>query len=247
MTHAAIEEARAILYLVVKDLQVYYMKPPNLSWGLLFPLSLAFAFLLVRPLDVASLAPGLVGMAVLFGSTSMAAIDVTFERRVGTLDRLLLAPITFPGLILAKILASAIFGCATGLIMLLLALFLFGSTLVSPLLLALSLTLASLACSALGVLIAVSLREVFEAQTLCNLLRFPMIFLCGVILPLTALPHPLLPLALALPLTYAVELLRASLAGVTILLPLWLCAGVLTGYLVALHLFATVLLQRRFR
>jgi len=247
MTHAVFEELRAILYLVVKDLQVYYMKPPNLSWGLLFPLSLAFAFLLVRPLDVASLAPGLVGMAVLFGSTSMAAIDVTFERRVGTLDRLLLAPITFPGLIFAKILASATFGCATGLIMLLFALFLFGSPILNPLLLSLSLIMTSLACSALGVLMAVSLREVFEAQTLCNLLRFPMIFLCGVILPLPSLPSFLLPLAFALPLTYAVEMFHASFTGTTLLLPIWLCTAALAGYLVLLHISATALLQRRFR
>jgi ABC-2 type transport system permease protein len=40
----------------------------------------------------------------------------------------------------------------------------------------------------LGLFIAVSVSEVFEAQTFSNIFRFPMIFLCGLFLPIGDLP-----------------------------------------------------------
>ena len=56
-------------------------------------------------------------------------------------------------------------------------------------------------------------REVFEAQTLANFIRFPMVFLCGVFVPLSDMPPALQAVARCLPLTYAVEALREALAG----------------------------------
>jgi ABC-2 type transport system permease protein len=58
-------------------------------------------------------------------------------------------------------------------------------------------------------------REVFEAQTLANFIRFPMMFLGGVFVPLAAMPPALRVVARLLPLTYAVEALRAALDGHT--------------------------------
>jgi len=38
------DELRGIYYILLKDLKAYYFKPPNISWGILFPLVLALAF-----------------------------------------------------------------------------------------------------------------------------------------------------------------------------------------------------------
>jgi ABC-2 type transport system permease protein len=54
---------------------------------------------------------------------------------------------------------------------------------------------------------------VFEAQTLANFIRFPMMFLGGVFIPVASLPLGLRIVARLLPLTYAVEALRTALAG----------------------------------
>ncbi|MDA8219314.1 MAG: ABC transporter permease, partial [Dehalococcoidales bacterium] len=75
------------------------------------------------------------------------------------------------------------------------------------------LVLSCLAFAGLGSLVSVSVREVCEAQTLANFFRFPMIFLCGVFLPVASLPGVLQPVAYALPLTYAVDGLRGALLG----------------------------------
>lgn len=43
------EELRGIYYILLKDLKAYYFKPPNISWGILFPLVLTLAFTLRNP------------------------------------------------------------------------------------------------------------------------------------------------------------------------------------------------------
>lgn len=143
----------------------------------------------------------------------MEAIVITFEKRVGALERLLLAPLSVRAVLLGKILGGAIFGLMIAGIMTLLSLGVMGSQLVAPGLFLLVLGLTVLVLSALGALVAVSVKEVFEAQTLSNYFRFPMIFLCGVFLPVKALPLPLQVLAYLLPLTYAVGALQQTTLG----------------------------------
>jgi len=64
--------------------------------------------------------------------------------------------------------------------------------------------------SALGALLCVMVKEVFEAQTLLNLPRFIMVFLCGVVYPISKMPVWLQYLSSAMPLTYVVKGLRES-------------------------------------
>ncbi len=84
------DELEGLMAIIEKDLKAYYFKPPNISWGILFPLVLALSFSLRNPEGLVELAPGLIAMAVLFGTTSMEAIVITFEKRVGALERLFL-------------------------------------------------------------------------------------------------------------------------------------------------------------
>jgi len=207
------DDLRGMFYIALKDLRAYYLKPPNISWGMIFPFALILAFAIRQPGELRDLVPGLLGMTVLFGSTSMEAIVITFERRIGALERLMLAPVSLPALLLGKVLGGMVFSLVTTAAVLVLAtagLGLWGAN--WPLLI-LALILSAAAFSALGALISVAVREVFEAQTLANFFRFPMIFLCGVFVPLSAMPPALRVVARGLPLTYAVEALREAMAG----------------------------------
>jgi ABC-2 type transport system permease protein len=62
----------------------------------------------------------------------------------------------------------------------------------------------------LGLFIAVSVSEVFEAQTFSNFFRFPMIFLCGLFFPIERLPFFLRPLSYVLPPTYGADILHGA-------------------------------------
>jgi len=230
-------------YIILKDLKAYYFKPPNISWGILFPLVLALAFTLRNPMGLAELSPGLIAMAALFGTTSMEAIVITFEKRVGALERLILAPISLRTILMGKVLSGAIFGLMIAGTMTLVSIGFMGSQITSPVLFVISLFLTVLTLSALGALVAVSVREVFEAQTLSNYFRFPMIFLCGVFLPVEAMPMPLQALAHILPLTYSVDALRQTSMG---LVNLRLLSDItaLVLFLLAFLILATRLLKK---
>lgn len=207
------DELEGILAILEKDLRAYYFKPPNISWGILFPIVLALSFSLRNPEGLGELAPGLIAMTALFGTTSMEAIVITFEKRVGALERLQLAPITDVSIIIGKVLGGTVFGLIISLVMTILVTLFIGAVITNLPVFTSTLLLTLVVHSALGALVAVSVKEVFEAQTLSNYFRFPMIFLCGIFLPLERMPIALQYLARTLPLTYSVEALRASMSG----------------------------------
>ena len=208
-----VDDLRGLWAITLKDLRTYYLKPPNISWGILFPFAFVLAFAIRNSSDMRSLVPGLLALTVLFGTTSMEAIVIVFERRIGSLERLLLAPVRLPALLAGKLLGGMVFGLAVALVVLVVALAVYGAGGVNWPLLILALLLSAAAFSALGALVSVGVKEVFEAQTLANFIRFPMMFLGGVFVPVEELPRGLEVVARALPLTYAVEALRAALAG----------------------------------
>ncbi|HLE28750.1 MAG TPA: ABC transporter permease [Anaerolineales bacterium] len=202
-----------MFYIGLKDLRAYYFKPPNISWGILFPFAFVLAFALRNPGSLRELAPGLLALTLLFGTSSMEAIVIVFERRIGSLERLLLAPVRLPALLAGKVLGGVTFGLTVTLIVLFIVLILFGADSANWLLLALALLLSAAAFSALGAFVSVAVKEVFEAQTLANFIRFPMMFLGGVFVPVESLSPVLQVIARTLPLTYAVEALRLALSG----------------------------------
>lgn len=207
------DDLRGMFYIGLKDLRAYYFKPPNISWGILFPFAFILAFAIRNPSDLRALVPGLLALTLLFGTSSMEAIVIVFERRIGALERLLLAPVSLPALLAGKLLGGMVFGLTVTLIVLVVALIVFGAASVNWLVLALAILLSAAAFSALGAFVSVAVKEVFEAQTLANFIRFPMMFLGGVFVPVDSMPLVLQVVARLLPLTYAVEVLRAALIG----------------------------------
>lgn len=207
------DDLRGMFYIALKDLKAYYFKPPNISWGVLFPFAFILAFAIRDPDDLHSLIPGLLALTLLFGTSSMEAIVIVFERRIGSLERLLLAPLRLPALLAGKLLGGMTFGLTVTLAVLVISFAIFGLTGTNWLMLFLAILLSATAFSGLGAFISVAVREVFEAQTLANFIRFPMMFLGGVFVPLTVMPAWLQVVARLLPLTYSVESLRVALSG----------------------------------
>jgi ABC-2 type transport system permease protein len=240
------EELSGIYFILLKDLKAYYFKPPNISWGILFPMVLTLAFSLRNPTGLIELAPGLIAMAAVFGTTSMEAIVITFERRTGALERLLLAPISLNSILLAKVLGGTVFGLMISGVMTIITVIVFGMKVTAPIWFLISLLLTLMTLSALGALVAVSVKEVFEAQTLSNYFRFPMIFLCGVFIPIEAMPVPLQYIAIFLPLTYSVNLLRSTTIGVLHLQGFIVTLIALSLFLVGFLIAAIALLKRSF-
>ena len=200
--------------ILMKDMRNYYLKPPNISWGLVFPVAWTLMFFLKSPtkVDVRELLPGVMSLSVLFGTTSMLAVTITFERRGRSFERLLLAPLDLNLLMLAKTSGAILFGIANAFVPVLFALFMVNLAGIHWISVFGAVFLIAVTSTLLGLLIAVSVREVFEAQTFSNFFRFPMIFLCGLFIPVQALPLFLRPLSYILPLTYGADILKSSIS-----------------------------------
>jgi ABC-2 type transport system permease protein len=202
--------------ILAKDMRTYYLKPPNISWGIIFPLAWTGMFFIKSGgglEDVLELLPGVIAVSMLFGTTSMLSVAITFEKKMRSFERLLLAPIPLELLMLAKTSGAIVFGIANAFVPVVMALFLVDVSGVEWGLFVPAVVLISVASTFLGLFIAVAVTEVFEAQTFSNFFRFPMIFLCGLFFPVAALPLFLQPLAYALPLTYGVDILHGAVNG----------------------------------
>lgn len=233
--------------ILAKDMRAYYLKPPNISWGLIFPLAWAAMFFIRSGsgLDsIRALLPGVMAVSVLFGTTSMLAVTVTFEKRGRSFERLLLAPIPLELLMLAKTTGAILFGTANAFVPVAMAAFLADLSGVNWAALVPAVVLIAVSSTFLGLFIAVSVSEVFEAQTFSNFFRFPMLFLCGLFFPVASLPIWLRPLSYALPLTYGASILHGAVGGESPL-SMWLTFPVLGGFCLALFALSLWNIQRR--
>lgn len=238
------DSLRGIFYIALKDMRTYYLKPPSVSWGVVFPITWILAFYLRNPRSFEELVPGLIAMTILFSTTAAEAVVINFELRIGSLERLLLAPVSLLAVLLGKVLGGAIFGFMMTFIVTTGSVVVFG---LNPNLLYLILIIipSLLVFSSLGALLCVLVREVFEAQTLLNLPRFVMIFLCGVVYPISAMPVVLKYLAYIMPLTYTVDGLRRSFS-VSSSMIVFADTLVLIGFFILFIFPAIKLLYRKF-
>ncbi len=240
-------QAVAFWNILLKDMRAYYLKPPNVSWGILFPLAWTAMFFIKSgggPERWMEVLPGVAAIAILFGTTSMLAVTVTFEKKSRSFERLLLAPISLEWLMFAKTAGAILFGVGNAFVPFAIAAFFvdlapvaWGTVLPAVFLIAVSSTF-------LGLFIAVSVSEVFEAQTFSNFFRFPMIFLCGLFFPIAKLPVFLQPLAFLFPLTYGVDLLRHAF-GLPAILSAAVDFGVLGLFCWVLFAFSLRNIRRR--
>ena len=211
MPKAWIEDLKRAVYIAEKDVKIYFLKGPNLIFGLLLPVSLFLSFAIGRNVDLAFAIPGLVAIAAFFGAGAIQAIALPLERRTGTFNLLLTAPISLFAIVLGKALAGFIYGVILSL----------AYTLImipfSPLpnlpLFFVGILFSSFTFSAFGLLLSAPFRDIPQAMPPATVVRIAMIFISGVFIPLVAMPTFLQVLAYAMPLTYSVDSLRQAMSG----------------------------------
>jgi len=233
--------------ILAKDVRAYYLKPPNISWGLIFPLAWTGMFFLRSGTgvdSVPSLLPGVIAVSILFGTTSLLSVTVTFEKKGRSFERLLLAPIPLELLMLAKTSGAILFGVANAFVPMIMAAWLMDLSVVHWSTLVPAIVLIAVSSTFLGLFIAVSVSEVFEAQTFSNFFRFPMLFLCGLFFPIEHLPVWLRPLSYALPLTYGADVLHGSIHR-SPHLPLLVDFGVLAAFCAVLFALSLRNIKRK--
>jgi ABC-2 type transport system permease protein len=168
-------------------------------------------------------APGIMAMVVMMSLMTGLPHAISYEKDMGTLDGMLVAPTSRWAIILGKVLAQSTRGMIQGFIILLLAVVLFGVVIHGSILLVVLLILLTVfSFVGLGILIT-SLADKEETATMVMMtLMFPMMFLSGVMFPIQQMPSFMQTLAGFLPLTYAATAMRKVMvlgAGVSAITP----------------------------
>lgn len=152
--------------------------------------------------------PGVIGMAVLFTAIFRAA-SLVWDRELGFLRELLVAPVSRSSIIAGKCLGGTTIAASQGVIVLALAglvdvpydplliLGVFGMML-----------LLAFAVTSFGVLIAVSIKQAQTFTSAMQMFVMPMFFVSGAFYPVSGLPDWLGVLNRFDPLTYAVDPMR---------------------------------------
>jgi ABC-2 type transport system permease protein len=210
------EQLKRSFAITKKDVRIYYSKGPVVVFGLIFPLFLFLAFTIGRNLSVKELFPGLIGMAVFFTATSVGPAILPWETRSKTLERLACSPVSTWAIFFGDILASFIFGMLISLVPLAAASIL-GVEIMDLLVLSLGMILATLCFASLSVLLSVYPPTDIPATVmmLSSLIKFPLVFISGVFVPIEQLPEWGKIVASASPLTYFTDLTRYTISGIS--------------------------------
>jgi len=210
MVEAWIVNVKRAVYIAEKDVKIYFFKGPNLTFGLLLPVVLYLAFAIGRTVELTSAIPGLVAMAAFFGAGAIQAISLPLERRTGTFNTLLTAPIPLFTIILGKALAGFFFGIVLSLAYT--AIIIPFSPLPNLPLFFLGILFSSFVFSAFGLFLSAPFRDIPQAMPPATVVRITMVFLCGVFTPIETMPISLQAVAYSLPLTYSVDALRQAMS-----------------------------------
>jgi ABC-2 type transport system permease protein len=208
------EQVRRAWAIAKKDIRIYYFKGPVLIFGIFMPVFLFLAFLMgSRQLPLAFLVSGLVGMALFFTATAVSPAIFPWEGQAKTLERLASCPIMVEAIVFGDMIASTLFGIGITLITVIIGLAL-GLSLLHVFTLLAGILLAACCFSAIGMLLAVPPTNVpSNIMMLSSLIKFPLVFISGIFIPLQQMPPWGLALAVCSPLTYFTDLVRYSFTG----------------------------------
>lgn len=158
--------------------------------------------------------PGIVGMSVLF-TASFAGVAVVWDREVGFLKEVLVAPLSRTAVVIGKILGGATNSIIQGsMILVLFPLFHLHPTPGHLLEAFVVMLLIGLTQTAVGILLAIRMTSSQGFMVLMNFIILPLFFLSGALYPLDRLPHWLTLLSRIDPMTYGVDLLRHAMTGI---------------------------------
>ncbi len=208
------EQFRRSLAISEKNIKIYYSKGPVIVFGLLFPLFLALAYIVGRSISLREVLPGLMGMTTFFTATSVGPSIIPWETRSKTLERLLCCPVALWAIILGDVLSSFLFGLLISIIPITFALIL-NVGLLNFVVLLFGMIIASMCFSALSVLLSAYPPTDIPATSmmLSSLVKFPLVFISGVFVPIEQLPSWGQYVASLSPLTYFTDLARQLISG----------------------------------
>lgn len=202
-------QAHGVLVIAKKNALLYYLKPPVLIFGVLFPVFFFLSFRMGRHIAAESIVPGMVAMALWFTASAVGPLVTPWERRARTYERLISTPVSLEAILMGDVLSGFLFGAGLSIIPILLGLAFTEAAVVNAAMLAAGIVLGALSFATLGVLLAAPpASSPANIMLLSNLVRLPLLFVSGIFVPIAAMPDWARWIAPFSPLSYASDLVR---------------------------------------
>ncbi|MBU1662196.1 MAG: ABC transporter permease [Chloroflexi bacterium] len=230
----------------LKDIKVYYLRPGMIMFGFLMPFFMFFSFSVRREMAAAEGLSRLLALTIFFTAAAAGPFIIPTERRMGTYDRLLAAPMSLLTLLMGKIAVGAFFAIVVASIAAIFGILFLGAAIAQPALLIAGILIGAFTFSTMGLIFgSIPTRNPGDVQMPSTLIRWVLLFISGVFVPLSEMSTVARGLAYLSPLTYAQDLMNFAILGDGLLNP-WLDLSVLllTG---VLFLLPSIKLHQRGR
>ena len=153
--------------------------------------------------------PGVIGVVLQIGTVVATAMALVREREKGTLEQLLVSPLSRAGLMLGKLVPYLCIGMAMAAILFLIMRFIFFVPIVGSVVAMLFSTLVYVfALLSLGLLIGTKAENQMQALQIAMVFLLPSVFFSGFIFPRETMPWIFYALGAVLPTTYFISLMR---------------------------------------
>jgi ABC-2 type transport system permease protein len=177
------------------------------------------------------LVPGVLAMVVLFSCMFGMGESIAGERERGELARLFMTPTSITTIVGGKILSKLTIETGRAVILIVVAIILFGIVIAGSMLLTLLLlVLVALCFVGFGIMISARVSTQEDYMQMVQPITLPMMFMSGVFYPVETMPWIFQKIAYILPLTYANDALRAVMLKGVGIGAIWVDVVVLLGF-----------------
>jgi len=192
--------------------------------------------------------PGLVGIILQLVTMLLTAFAIVREKENGTLEQLMVTPVSRLGLILGKLLPYGVVGVIETISVLLVMRFLFQVPIAGNVLLLGAFTVLFLFTTlGLGLLISTIAGNQIQALQVAFLIILPSILLSGFIFPQEAMPYPIYLFGQCVPVTYFIRILRGIILRDAGFFELWQNGAILALMGVLVLTLATTRFRKTLR
>jgi ABC-type multidrug transport system permease subunit len=190
--------------------------------------------------------PGLVAIVLQVVLVFLTAFAIVRERERGTLEQLVVTPVSKTALIFGKLIPYSILGIVQTIFVLLLMRYVFLVPIEGDVFLLLSLSvLFLLPALSMGILVSTLSANQAQAMQMGMLVMLPSILLSGFAFPRETMPYPIWLLSCLIPVTYYVQILRGIILRGAGLWALWPQTLILAAFAIVLVWVSSVRFQKR--
>jgi ABC-2 type transport system permease protein len=188
--------------------------------------------------------PGVIGIVLQIGTTFATAMAVVRERERGTLEQLLVSPLSRWGLMLGKLVPYLCIGMLMAILLFSIMRFLFAVPIAgNPFALLVATFVYCFALLSIGLFVGTKAENQMQALQMSMMFVLPSVFFSGFIFPRETMPWIFYALGSILPTTYFISLIRAIILRGANFFEYWHSLAIMTG--MAVFLFCVCALRFR--